>query len=69
MKHRNDHQMSAAVNAALARRMALPQTASLALSGPLIIPETDGGRAWFTTYDEDWELIQVRMTANSFLDF
>lgn len=35
------------------------QTACLALSGPLPVPETDGGRAWYTAFDEDWEPIQV----------
>ncbi|KAF6264330.1 Alpha/Beta hydrolase protein [Scenedesmus sp. NREL 46B-D3] len=46
--------------AALARRIQLPQTACLALSGPLEVPETGGGRAWFRAYDDDWELIQPR---------
>ena len=45
--------------AALAKSMALPQTASLALPGPLTVPETGGGRAWFQAFDDDWELIQV----------
>ena len=44
---------------ALAQRMALPQTACLALSGPLPAPETDGGRMWYTTFEDDGELIQV----------
>lgn len=48
----------ACLPAALAKRMALPQTACLALSGPLAVPETDGGRAWFTVFDEDGELIK-----------
>jgi hypothetical protein len=39
--------------------MQLPQTACLALSGALEVPETGGGRAWFTAFDDDWELIQV----------
>eukprot|EP00897_Mesotaenium_endlicherianum_P011000 jgi/Mesen1/9929/ME000070S09215 len=43
--------------AQLARQMALLQTATLALSGPLAIPETDGGRAWFKSHDENWDLI------------
>jgi hypothetical protein len=47
------------VVAALAQRMQLPQTACLALSGPLEVPETGGGRAWFTAFDDEWELIQV----------
>lgn len=45
--------------AALAARMALPQTATLALAGPMEVPETDGGRAWFQAFDEEWELIEV----------
>ena len=45
--------------AALARRMALPQTAVLALAGPLEVPETGGGRAWLQAFDDDFELIQV----------
>jgi hypothetical protein len=45
--------------AALAQRMQLPQTACLALSGPLEVPETGGGRAWFNAFNDDWELIQV----------
>jgi hypothetical protein len=45
--------------AALAHRMGLPQTCSLALSGPIEVPETDGGRAWFEAFEEDFELIQV----------
>ncbi|KAF8060498.1 histidine--tRNA ligase [Scenedesmus sp. PABB004] len=45
---------------ALARRMALPQTACLALSGPLRVPETHGGRAWFESFEADGELIQPR---------
>ncbi|KAK3283376.1 hypothetical protein CYMTET_8924 [Cymbomonas tetramitiformis] len=42
----------------LAKKMKLPQTATLAISGPLEIPMTDGGRAWYTTFDDDFELIQ-----------
>eukprot|EP00798_Chlamydomonas_sp_ICE-L_P015722 gene15722-21842_t len=38
--------------------MALPNTASLALAGPIEVPETDGGRSWFISFDDDWELIQ-----------
>jgi predicted esterase len=45
--------------AKLAQQLALPQTASLALPGPLPVPETGGGRAWMTAFDDDWELIQV----------
>jgi predicted esterase len=47
-----------ALPAALAQRMALPQTACLALSGPLPVPETDGGRAWFEVFDSDGDLIK-----------
>ncbi|KAJ9514665.1 hypothetical protein QJQ45_028374 [Haematococcus lacustris] len=37
------------------------QTASLALGGPLEVPESDGGRAWFVTHEEEgWEPIQPR---------
>jgi hypothetical protein len=43
--------------------MQLPQTACLALSGPLDVPESAGGRGWFTAFDDDWELIQVRTSA------
>ncbi|KAL6759134.1 Alpha/Beta hydrolase protein [Haematococcus lacustris] len=47
--------------AALAAKLALPQTASLALGGPLEVPESDGGRAWFVTHEEEgWEPIQPR---------
>jgi hypothetical protein len=46
--------------ARLAQQLALPQTASLALPGPAEVPETDGGRAWHTAFDGDWELLQVR---------
>ncbi len=45
--------------AALAKQMALPQTACIVVAGPLSIPETDGGRAWFKAFDDQWELIQV----------
>lgn len=37
--------------------MNLPQTSILALSGPIHIPETNGGRAWFTSFNENWDLI------------
>jgi predicted esterase len=37
----------------LARHMALPQTAALALAGPLPVAETNGGRAWFRTFEDD----------------
>ncbi|GAX76125.1 hypothetical protein CEUSTIGMA_g3568.t1 [Chlamydomonas eustigma] len=46
--------------AALARRMALPQTATLALAGLLEVPESGGGRAWFEAFDEEYERIQPR---------
>jgi len=46
--------------ARLGSTLNLPQTAILALAGPLVVPETDGGRAWFTAFDEQsWDLIQV----------
>lgn len=38
--------------------MALPQTAILAISGPIKFPdEILSGRAWFTSFDEDWNLL------------
>jgi pimeloyl-ACP methyl ester carboxylesterase len=37
--------------------MALPQTTALALAGRLEIPMSDGGRAWFTAFDEEFNLI------------
>lgn len=43
----------------LASRMALPQTASLSLAGPIVVPETGGGRAWFQAFDDNFELIKV----------
>ena len=45
--------------AALAKRMQLPQTASLALAGPLEVPETNGGRAWLQVFDDDYDFIKV----------
>ncbi len=44
--------------ARLAKQMALPRTACLALVGPLAVPFA--GRAWFTAFDDEGELIQVR---------
>jgi hypothetical protein len=44
--------------ARLAKQMALPRTACLALGGPLAVPFA--GRAWFTAFDDEGELIQVR---------
>jgi hypothetical protein len=43
--------------AALARHMALPHTASLALAGPIEVPLTGGGRAWVRSFDDSFELI------------
>ena len=37
--------------------MALPQTACLALGGPLAVPFA--GRAWFPAFDDDGDLIEV----------
>lgn len=48
--------------AALGGKMGLPYTATLALSGPLGLPEMDDARAWFTTHDDDMEDIQARCT-------
>ena len=46
--------------ARLAQQMALPQTASLALSAPLgPVPGTAKGRAWFAEEDEDHHFPQV----------
>ncbi|KAK9819687.1 hypothetical protein WJX72_001109 [[Myrmecia] bisecta] len=42
----------------LTKTMVLPQTASLAVAGPMEIPETGGGSAWITCYDEEWDEIQ-----------
>jgi hypothetical protein len=33
--------------------MALPATAALALDGPLEVPYSDGGRAWFAAFEDD----------------
>mmetsp|Transcript_33183 Transcript_33183/g.63708 ORF Transcript_33183/g.63708 Transcript_33183/m.63708 type:complete len:454 (+) Transcript_33183:394-1755(+) len=49
---------TAAPFATMARTLQLPHTAALALQGPLLIPETDGGSAWFRVFDDDWELIE-----------
>jgi predicted esterase len=43
---------------ALAKHMALPQTTAVAPGGPQLIPETGGGRAWFTSFDDTWHPIQ-----------
>lgn len=50
----------AAPFAKLAVQMALPQTATLAVPGPLPVAGTDGGRAWFQAFDESGEVIAVR---------
>uniref|UniRef100_A0A7S3QLM3 Phospholipase/carboxylesterase/thioesterase domain-containing protein n=1 Tax=Dunaliella tertiolecta TaxID=3047 RepID=A0A7S3QLM3_DUNTE len=42
----------------LARKLCLPHTCCLALSGPLEVEGTGGGRAWFEALDEEWEPIQ-----------
>ena len=47
--------------AALARRLALPQTATLSLGGPLTVPETDGGRAWHQAFAADGSMLPVRL--------
>ena len=39
--------------------MALPQTAALALAGPLAVQGVLGGRAWHDSFEPDGELIQV----------
>ena len=45
--------------AALARQLALPQTATLALGGPLAVPESDGGRAWHDAFAADGSMLPV----------
>ena len=42
----------------LGLRMKLPQTCMLALAGPLQIPLLDGGRAWFESFDDEFNLIK-----------
>mmetsp|Transcript_14044 Transcript_14044/g.23761 ORF Transcript_14044/g.23761 Transcript_14044/m.23761 type:complete len:452 (+) Transcript_14044:336-1691(+) len=44
--------------AELAKRMQLPNTLAVALAGPVEIAETDGGRAWFRMFDDEWNLIE-----------
>ena len=45
--------------AALGQQMALPQTATLSLGGPLAVPETDGGRAWHEAFGTDGSTLPV----------
>ena len=46
--------------------MALPQTASLALAGPLgPVPGTACGRAWYAEDDEVQPYTAVRLTADA----
>ena len=47
--------------ARLAKQMALPRTACLALGGPLAVPFA--GRAWFTAFDDEGKLIEVRYSS------
>lgn len=44
--------------ARMARQMALPQAAALALGGPQAVPFTEG-RTWYTVFDDQFDLIQV----------
>ncbi|GAB4818644.1 hypothetical protein N2152v2_005690 [Parachlorella kessleri] len=44
--------------ARLARQMQLPQTAALALCGPLSVPFTECGRSWYAAFDDQFELIK-----------
>lgn len=44
--------------AELARSMQLPQTAALAVGGPLEVPLSNGGRAWFESFDTEGNLIK-----------
>lgn len=46
--------------AQLARSMALPQTAALALGGPQEVPFSEGGRSWYTVFTDSFDLIEVR---------
>mmetsp|Transcript_3504 Transcript_3504/g.10151 ORF Transcript_3504/g.10151 Transcript_3504/m.10151 type:complete len:576 (-) Transcript_3504:253-1980(-) len=55
----------AAPFAMLAARMALPQTATLALAGPVTVPETDGGRAWFEAFDEFGNLLEATASGHA----
>jgi len=43
--------------AALARKLALPHTAALALPGPLPVLLTGAGRGWLDAFEADGELI------------
>jgi hypothetical protein len=48
-------------DAQLAQQLTLPNTASLALPGPLPLPAGIPGRAWFdSAFDADGELLPVR---------
>ncbi|KAA6426411.1 MAG: hypothetical protein FRX49_03522, partial [Trebouxia sp. A1-2] len=52
--------------AKLARQMALPQTACLALPGPIgPVPGTPNGRAWYNEEDEDESLTGQNSSSNS----
>lgn len=44
----------------LAKTLALPQTAVLAVGGLQEVPFAEGGRSWFTVFDADLELIKVK---------
>ncbi|KAI3429303.1 hypothetical protein D9Q98_005398 [Chlorella vulgaris] len=46
--------------ARLARSMALPQTAALALGGPQEVPFSEGGRSWYTVFTDSFDLIEGR---------
>ena len=43
--------------ARFARTISLPQTAAVSLGAPHEVPFSDGGRSWFTVFDESMELI------------
>jgi hypothetical protein len=46
--------------AQLARSMALPQMAALAMGGPQEVPFSEGGRSWYTVFTDSFDLIEVR---------
>jgi len=43
--------------AKLAKSLQLPQTAAIALGAPHEVPFSDGGRSWFTVFDDELKLI------------
>mmetsp|Transcript_62773 Transcript_62773/g.198812 ORF Transcript_62773/g.198812 Transcript_62773/m.198812 type:complete len:229 (+) Transcript_62773:78-764(+) len=49
--------------AGLARQMELPLTAAIALPGPMEVPLTEGGRAWFAAFDSEYNPIPDNLRA------